>query len=215
MIEVNDRLRKILPNIRVRWVEVQERGEAGGLPEADVEARDTPDLAEEPVAQAYRSLFWSVDVDPTKRRPAGEALARRLHAGGLPSIHPLVDAYNQVSAVTMVPLSAFDLDTLEDPLQLDAPQPGDALDAIGEDEPLQPTGRHPVWRDALGLVGLAAYRDGRRTAIGPDTEQALVVTLAPPDLPAAKVQEAFGHLERRIETVGWRFEADPRAIGPS
>jgi DNA/RNA-binding domain of Phe-tRNA-synthetase-like protein len=150
------------------------------LPWSPAEAldRSREDLKAAAVAQAYRSWFWSLDVDPTKRRPAGEALGRRLAADGLPTIYPLVDAYNQASAVSLVPLSAFDRDALVGDVRLDLPDPDEHLDALGENEPVDPTGRHPVWRDERGPIGLAAYRDARRTALGEGTTRALVVTVA-------------------------------------
>ena len=79
-------------------------------PPADVSLET---LKDHPVVRAYRDLSWRVGIDPTKRRPSGEALARRVLGGqSLPRIHPLVDAYNRASAATLVPLSAFDAETL-------------------------------------------------------------------------------------------------------
>ena len=49
----------------------------------------------EPLFRAYRNFFWSVGIDPTKTRPASEALIRRVLAGKmLPTINTAVDAYN-------------------------------------------------------------------------------------------------------------------------
>jgi len=62
------------------------------------------------VFRAYRDFFWRVGVDPTKTRPAGEALIRRILSGGrLPTINTFVDAYNLASAETHVAIAAFDL----------------------------------------------------------------------------------------------------------
>jgi DNA/RNA-binding domain of Phe-tRNA-synthetase-like protein len=38
-------------------------------------------VKDEPLFRAYRDFFWSVGVDPTKTRPASEALIRRILAG--------------------------------------------------------------------------------------------------------------------------------------
>lgn len=196
--------------MRLRWARLERAskpGEPGEMPEVPDRAgeRSLEEIKADPVAQAYRSLFWDVDVDPTKRRPAGEALARRLAQGGLPSIHPLVDAYNRASAATLVALSAFDREALAGELTLEVPREGEALDAIGEDEPVEPTGRHPVWRDEAGLVGLAAYRDAQRTALGPDSEQAIVAALVPADVGAERVEEGFELLQAFADAAGWRI----------
>ena len=38
------------------------------------------ELRENPIFRAYRDFFWKVKVDPTKTRPASEALLRRISA---------------------------------------------------------------------------------------------------------------------------------------
>ena len=38
-------------------------------------------LKDNPIVRAYRDFFWSLDIDPTKIRPSGEALLRRILQG--------------------------------------------------------------------------------------------------------------------------------------
>src|SRR3989442_15085108 len=55
----------------------------------------TEALKDVPELRAYRDFFWRVGIDPTKIRPAAEALIRRILGGKpLPTINTLVDAYN-------------------------------------------------------------------------------------------------------------------------
>ena len=55
-------------------------------------------LKDEPRLRAYRDFFWRVGVDPTKVRPAAEALLRRVIQGKpFPRVNTLVDAYNRAS----------------------------------------------------------------------------------------------------------------------
>src|SRR3989475_13100582 len=55
-------------------------------------------LKDEPRLRAYRDFFWRVGVDPTKGRPAAEALLRRVVQGKpFPPINALVDACNLAS----------------------------------------------------------------------------------------------------------------------
>lgn len=70
-------------------------------------------LKDNPTVRAYRDFCWKLNMDPTKTRPLGEALLRRvLHAKQLPRISTVVDAYNLVSTKTMIPISGFDEDKL-------------------------------------------------------------------------------------------------------
>nr|WP_301287551.1 phenylalanine--tRNA ligase beta subunit-related protein [Methanocalculus alkaliphilus] len=58
-------------------------------------------------------------VDPTKTRPAFEALVRRILAGkALPAIKPAVDAYNLRSASSSIPIAAFDAGRLSGDLTM-------------------------------------------------------------------------------------------------
>ena len=62
------------------------------------------------LVRRYRDFFWRLNIDPTKIRPASEALIRRVLAEKpFPMINNLVDVYNLVSLETGIPLAAFDL----------------------------------------------------------------------------------------------------------
>jgi DNA/RNA-binding domain of Phe-tRNA-synthetase-like protein len=82
-------------------------------------------LKDNPTVRAYRDLYWKLDVDPTKTRPSGEALLRRvLHGRELPNISTAVDAYNLASMKTIIPISGFDKDRLNSPFHRSIWSPG-------------------------------------------------------------------------------------------
>ena len=94
-------------------------------------------VKDEPLFRAYRDFFWSVGVDPTKTRPASEALVRRILAGKpLPSINTAVDAYNLASIRTGVPIGAFDADLLHGELSMRFAQEGEEFLGIGMEKPI-------------------------------------------------------------------------------
>jgi len=65
---------------------------------------DTAAISSDPVVAALRRLFRAAGCDPTRYRPASEALLRRLVKGAdLPEIFPLVDLNNCLSAELAVP----------------------------------------------------------------------------------------------------------------
>ena len=65
---------------------------------------DTAAISGDPVVAALRKLFRTSGCDPTRYRPASEALLRRLVKGGeIPGIFPLVDLNNCLSAELAVP----------------------------------------------------------------------------------------------------------------
>ncbi len=60
-------------------------------------------LKDEPIFRTYRDFFWTMGVDPTKVRPAAEALIRRILVGrSMPRINTVVDAYNLASMTTHI-----------------------------------------------------------------------------------------------------------------
>jgi DNA/RNA-binding domain of Phe-tRNA-synthetase-like protein len=67
------------------------------------------EVKDQPIFRAYRDFYWSVGIDPTKVRPAGEALTRRILGGrDLPRVNTVVDAYNLASVETSIAIAAFD-----------------------------------------------------------------------------------------------------------
>ena len=84
---------------------------------------DLEALKDDELFRKYRDFFWRVGIDPTKNRPAGEALTRRVLQGKpLPTINTLVDAYNLASIETAIPLAAFDEDDLSGALRRGHPR---------------------------------------------------------------------------------------------
>lgn len=215
MLEARGAAEAELDGLHVAWVKVADTGDLDGqLPpaRAEVPARDPDSLSQTPVAQAYRELFWSLDVDPTKHRPAGEAIARRVARGNeLPSVHPLVDAYNLASAVTLVPISAFDEETLEPPLEIARASGSERFAPIGEDERTLEPGR-PIVRDQEGVVSLLAHRDGQRTAITEDTSRATLLACGPPVAGPTVIPEALRKVDRYTDVVGWHFQELPETV---
>jgi DNA/RNA-binding domain of Phe-tRNA-synthetase-like protein len=75
------------------------------------------------VFRAYRDFFWRVGIDPTKIRPAAEALIRRILVGKpIPMINNVVDSYNLASIKTEVALAAFNRDELRNSADEGSPE---------------------------------------------------------------------------------------------
>jgi DNA/RNA-binding domain of Phe-tRNA-synthetase-like protein len=72
------------------------------------EKHDIESIKDVQIFRVYRDFFWRVGIDPTKVRPAAEALIRRILGGkSIPSINNVVDAYNLASIKTEIALAAF------------------------------------------------------------------------------------------------------------
>ena len=130
------------------------------------EELDLATLKDEPTLRAYRDFYWRLGVDPTKLRPAAEALLRRVLQGkDLPRINTLVDAYNLASMQTRISIAAFDLACVRGDLTMRIASPGEAFRGIGMSEPGILKGHELVVEDATALVAIYPYRDAEATAV--------------------------------------------------
>jgi len=149
-------------------------------------------IKDEPLFRAYRDFFWRVGVDPTRTRPASEALVRRILAGKmLPAINTAVDAYNLASIRTGIPIAAFDADTLAGELAMRFAEEGEAFLGIGMTAPVLLHKNQVILTDDDAIVAVYPYRDSDATKITLDTETVHIVACGVPKVEREKVHSAY------------------------
>src|SRR3990170_3684045 len=147
--------------------------------------KDVPEL------RAYRDFFWRVGIDPTKTRPAAEALLRRVLQGRpLPRINTFVDAYNLASMETRIALAAFDLAKLRGPVRMRRARFGETFHGIGMDAPAAMTGADVVCEDDERLVAIYPHRDAEASKVTLETRDVLCLVCGVPGIPEAALREA-------------------------
>lgn len=88
-------------------------------------------LSSHPTVSGLRSLFRAAGCDPTRYRPASEALLRRVLKGeDLPAIHPLVDVNNCLSVSLAVPCCVAVEGSFTGPVTLRAGREGEAYESL-------------------------------------------------------------------------------------
>jgi DNA/RNA-binding domain of Phe-tRNA-synthetase-like protein len=148
-------------------------------------------VKDHPTFRAYRDFFWSIKIDPTKIRPAAEALIRRILAGKtLPCINTLVDAYNLASIKSRIALATFDADRLEGDLLMRFAEEGEQFCGIGMGKPLILKGGEIVVSDKEKLVAIYPYRDADNTKVTEKTENVTVVVCGVPGIPKRDLENA-------------------------
>lgn len=148
-------------------------------------------LKDEARIRAYRDFFWRVGIDPTKVRPASEALLRRVLRGrSIPRINTLVDAYNLASMETHIALAAFDLSTLAGDLLMRHAAEGEEFHGIGMKSPIDLRGGEVVVEDDEGLIAVYPYRDADRTKVTTTTEDVVIMVCGVPGIPESALVEA-------------------------
>ena len=149
------------------------------------------ELKDHPMIRAYRDFFWKLDIDPTKNRPAAEALIRRiLRERPLYKINTFVDAYNLVSMDTAVPIASFDNDILVGELYMREAREGEEFLGIGMKKPVTLKGGEAVIQDDEKLVAIYPYRDADSSKVGLTTKNVLMLMCGAPGVETSKLDEA-------------------------
>ncbi|MGW8289549.1 MAG: B3/B4 domain-containing protein, partial [Candidatus Bathyarchaeia archaeon] len=152
---------------------------------------DLNTVKDHPTFRAYRDFFWSIKIDPTKIRPAAEALIRRILAGKtLPCINTLVDAYNLASIKTRIALATFDADKLEGDLLMRFAEEGEQFSGIGMEKPLMLRGGEIVVSDKEKLVAIYPYRDADNTKVTEKTKNIMMVVCGVPGVHKQELEKA-------------------------
>ena len=124
--------------------------------------------------QATRRIYKLCGKDPSRYRPSGEALVRRVLQGkGLYQVDTLVDLINLASMKYGYSIGAFDADKFSgDTLTLGIGKEGEPYEGIGRG--MINIARLPVYRDAVGGVGTPTS-DHERTKVSLSTTRLLVL----------------------------------------
>ena len=166
-------------------------------------------VKDEPPLRAYRDFYWSLGIDPTKRRPSAEALIRRAHSGKRwPRIHAVVDRYNIVSAEQRVAIGGYDLDAVRalagtphgSPLRLRLRHalPREAFLGIGMQCHIDLTGKELVLDAGGAAFAVYPHRDGHRTRLQLETSAALLICCDVPGFDPVLLDAAADALRQEL-----------------
>lgn len=134
------------------------------------------DLSSHATVSAMRKLFRAAGTDPTRYRPASEALLRRVLKGeDLPAIHPLVDVNNCLSVELAVPCCVAAEGTFTPPLVWRSGRPGESYESLRG--PFNLEGK-PLLLDAQGPLD-TPITGGVRVKVRPETRRAWLVAYLP------------------------------------
>ncbi|MHA1521214.1 MAG: B3/B4 domain-containing protein [Promethearchaeota archaeon] len=162
-------------------------------------------IKNDPIIQSYRQFYWRhLGLDPTKIRPSSEALIRRiLHKKPIPRISPLVDAYNWASALSKIPMGAYDSATFQDPLKLRFSNSGESFYPIGK-SPQELSPGKLVIADAQELILTQyPYRDSQVTMIRPKTISAGILACGVNGVPRERLDNALATSKKHLD---WMVE---------
>jgi len=163
---------------------------------------DLTKLGEQRIVRAYRDFYWhELKIDPTKQRPAAEALLRRILRGKpMPRIHPLVDLCNVFQLKTLLCIGIYDLDKVKGNLVLRRSKVGEIFYPIGS-LPRALKGREIVFSDSEKILHVFPHRDSKLTAISENTSKALIVLCGVPGVSAAYLKKSLKNIKEVLKTI--------------
>jgi DNA/RNA-binding domain of Phe-tRNA-synthetase-like protein len=136
---------------------------------------DTP-IGEHPTALGVRRLFKSMGIDPTRYRPSGEALVRRIVKDqALRSINCIVDINNICSIESLFPIGVYNRENIIGDVHIRIGEENEIYSGIGRD--INIAGKL-VSADSEGAFG-SPIADSERTKVSIDTQDILVLLYAP------------------------------------
>jgi DNA/RNA-binding domain of Phe-tRNA-synthetase-like protein len=200
-LKINSELKTQFPDLtvsilQIKEVKVQKRNSELEKFKVEVtrqvrEEYDLESLKDQPIFRAYRDFFWKIGIDPTKNRPAAEALIRRILGGRtVPNINSLVDTYNLVSIKSRIALATFDADKLEGDLLIRFSEEGEQFLGIGMEKPLLLKGGEIVITDNEKLIAVYPYRDADNTKVTEITENVTIIVCGAPGINEEKLENA-------------------------
>jgi DNA/RNA-binding domain of Phe-tRNA-synthetase-like protein len=200
-LKINSELKTQFPDLtvsilQIKEVKVQKRNSELEKFKVEVtrqvrEEYDLESLKDQPIFRAYRDFFWKVGIDPTKNRPAAEALIRRILGGrNVPNINSLVDAYNLASIKSRIALATFDADKLEGELLMRFAEEKEQFLGIGMEKPLILEGGEIVVSDNEKLIAVYPYRDADNTKVTEKTESVTIIVCGAPGINEETLENA-------------------------
>jgi lysyl-tRNA synthetase class 2 len=159
-----------------------------------------------PDVKRWREVYAQMGVKPSKYRCSLEALLRRLFKGMMWDVSNVVDLYDCVSAVNLLPMGAHDISKLKGDLVLRYGRAGEKFYPLGAgDEVIDVDPRNILYADDEKVCcWLWNYRDTRSASVSETTERALFLVDQAFDTEWRTVGDGLEALAAELEKIGAR-----------
>ncbi len=158
-------------------------------------------IKEDPIIARYRKFYWNqLKLDPTKIRPASEALIRRiLKNQKIPKISSFVDSYNWASAASLIPMGAYDIETFEYPIIIRLTKENEKFTPIGKEaKVLQPNTL--IISDKNGeILSQYPYRDSKLSMVTKNSKNIILIACGVPGISKNQLFSALNRTKNHLE----------------
>ncbi|MEG1641568.1 MAG: phenylalanine--tRNA ligase beta subunit-related protein [Synergistaceae bacterium] len=214
-ITIDDNILTNFPETKIGWLtvditEVVKESEYVDRIKRQLETRmndigiSTDTMMLHPDLLKWREVFSKMKVKPSKYRSSLEALLRRIFKGELWSVSTIVDLYDTVSAMNLLPMGAFDLDKIDGDLILRYGKSDEKFLPLGSDEEIiEVKPEHIVYADDKRICcWLWNHRDSREVALTSTTKRALFMIDSAFETEWRTVEEGLETLSLELSKIG-------------
>lgn len=156
-------------------------------------ATDYPGIGE------YRSVFKAIGIDPSRYRPASEALLRRILSGkDLSPINSGVDVNNFFSIRFAIPIGLYNLDKIEGNVEIRIGHSDDTYEGLNGRE-MNMEGKL-LSADSFGAFG-SPIVDSKRTMVDERVTNALHIVYLQPSMEESEAEELLESMAKMFTQV--------------
>lgn len=161
-------------------------------------------MMQHPDVSGWRDVYGKMGVKPSKYRCSLESLLRRIFKGMLWDVSNVVDLYDCVSALNLLPMGSHDVTKLKGDLTLRYGREGEKFYPLGAgDEVIDVDPRNIVYADDEKVCcWLWNYRDTRDASVSEETKQALFLVDQAFDTEWRSVEQGLDALAEELEKIG-------------
>lgn len=157
-----------------------------------------------PAVKEWRNAFQRFGVKPSKYRSSIEQLFRRaLKQEIIETSLPLVNLYCYASLIEMVPMGAYDLETVKGDIVVRLSKENETFLGIGDGTPLIANPGVVVYSDDGGIICWAwNHRDAARVSLSPTTGRAIFFADSSSHESESRCESAITLLAEALSTTG-------------
>lgn len=215
-ISIDGKILENFPDAKIGWLRADISGAAGServrAMKASLEARlndmgiSADTMMSHPDVRRWREVYSAMGVKPSKYRSSLEALLRRVFKGDLWEVSPVVDCYDCVSALNLLPMGAHDMEKLRGGLTLRYAENGEKFYPLGAgDSVVECAERQIVYADDEKICcWLWNYRDTRDACVDDGTREALFIVDCAFETEWRSIEEGLAALASELSAIGCR-----------
>ena len=212
-LEIKNEIFEVFPNAKIGWllaeikvepsneyIEKMKKNLARRLNDIGI-SQDTMML--HPDVARWREVYSKMGVKPSKYRSSLESLLRRIFKGDLWSVSNVVDCYDSVSALNLLPMGAYDVEKIKGGLVLRYGCEGEKFYPLGAgDSVIDVNPKNVVYADEEKICcWLWNHRDTREASLSEKTKKAVFLVDNAFDTEWRTVREGLDVLSCELEKI--------------